>query len=217
MLRYPVLVFDWDGTLMDSTGAIVESLQNACVDIGLERPSTERSRYIIGLGLRDALHHLVPDLKEQDYGRLIERYRIHFLARDHARALFAGVPEALQALVQKGHLLAVATGKGRRGLDRELTQFGLRSYFVTSRCADEGSAKPHPGMLLAIMNELFVEPEQVLMIGDTTHDMQMALNAGVKGLAVSYGAHSADALRAVGPQACVDSLAELLAWLEING
>ena len=216
MRRYRLLVFDWDGTLIDSAAAIVESLQTACTDIGLRRPEDERARHIIGLGLKDALHYLVPELDERDYGRLVERYRVHFLARDRETMLFAGIEAGLTALRGSGHLLAIATGKSRRGLERALDQTGLRIHFTASRCADEGFSKPHPGMLQAVMEELCIGGEETLMIGDTTHDLQMAANAGVRSLAVSYGAHPRDALVAACPEACVDSVDELFRWLAAN-
>ena len=216
MPRYRLLVFDWDGTLIDSAAAIVESLQSACVDIGLERPDDERARHIIGLGLRDALQYLVPELDERDYGRLVERYRVHFLVKDPETRLFAGIEAGLTALRESGHLLAIATGKSRRGLERALDQTGLRMHFTASRCADEGYSKPHPGMLQAVMEEVCAGAEETLMIGDTTHDLQMAASAGVRSLAVSYGAHSRDALVAAGPGACVDSVDELFRWLAAN-
>lgn len=216
MRRYPLLVFDWDGTLIDSAAAIAESLQLACTDIGLNRPSDERARHIIGLGLEDALRVLVPELDRRDYGKLVERYRVHFLARDPSTAPFPGVIEGLRALRGSGHLLAIATGKSRRGLERALGQTGLRAYFAASRCADEGHCKPHPGMLHAVMDELCVAAEATLMIGDTTHDLEMAANAGVRSLAVSYGAHPRDRLAAAGAEACVHTPRELFAWLESN-
>ena len=216
MRRYPLLVFDWDGTLIDSAAAIVESLQLACVDIGLSRPTDERARHIIGLGLRDALSDLVPELDEKDYGKLVDRYRIHFLQRDPQTALFRGIEEGLAALRGNGHLLAIATGKSRRGLERALDQTGLRAHFAASRCADEGHSKPHPGMLQAVMDELCIAADATLMIGDTTHDLQMAANAGVRSVAVTYGAHPRETLQASKPEACVDTVDELFHWLAAN-
>jgi phosphoglycolate phosphatase len=214
--RFRLLVFDWDGTLLDSAAAIVDALQLACVDIGLERPSEERARHIIGLGLSDALRYLVPELAQHDYAKLVERYRVHFLARDGSTMLFPGAAASLERLEREGHLLAIATGKSRRGLERALERTGLRDRFATSRCADEGFSKPHPGMLQAVMDELLIPADSTLMIGDTTHDLLMAANAGVRSLAVSYGAHPRDALVALRPEACVDSTDELLQWLLAN-
>jgi len=214
--RYRLLVFDWDGTLLDSAAAIVDALQLACLDMGLERPSDDRARHIIGLGLNDALHYLVPELAQHDYATLVERYRVHFLARDGATTLFPGTAAGLEKLERKGHLLAIATGKSRRGLERALGRTGVRERFAASRCADEGFSKPHPGMLQAVMDELLIPADSTLMIGDTTHDLLMAANAGVRSLAVSYGAHPRDALIALRPEACVDSTEELLQWLSAN-
>jgi phosphoglycolate phosphatase len=214
--RFQLLVFDWDGTLVDSAQAIVDALQQSCVDLGLTPPSDERARHIIGLGLKDALRYAVPEAQEQDYGALVERYRIHFLARDGQTGPFAGVAEGLQALADCGHLLAIATGKSRRGLERALNQTGLRRFFVASRCADEGFSKPHPGMLQAVMAEVAMPAERSLMIGDTTHDLQMASSAGVCGVAVSYGAHPKEELLAARPEACLDSVEALFAWLRTH-
>ena len=201
---------------MDSAAAIAEALQLACTDIGLERPSDERARHIIGLGLKDALHYLVPELAQDDYGTLVERYRFHFLARDGTTTLFPGIAAGLKELESNGHLLAIATGKSRRGLERALDQTGVRDRFAASRCADEGFSKPHPGMLQALMDELSVPAEATLMIGDTTHDLQMAVSADVRSVAVSYGAHPRSALIALCPEACVGSTEDLFQWLSAN-
>ena len=214
--RFDLLVFDWDGTVVNSAGHIVASLQAACRDLGLSPPSNERARYIIGLGLADAMAYLLPDLPPADYPKLVERYRHHFVAGDQAVALFDGVREGIERLHSGGFLLAVATGKSRRGLDRALDESGLRAYFHLSRCADEGFPKPHPDMLLYLMDMLGVTPERTLMIGDTSHDLEMARGAGVAALAVSYGAHEQAHLQTYAPAACLDSVPALLAWLEAN-
>lgn len=214
--RFQLLVFDWDGTLVDSAQAIVESLQGACTDLGFAPPTEERARHIIGLGLTDALRSAIPHVPESEYRRIVERYRIHFLARDANLQLFPGVRSGLDALLSRGYLLGIATGKSRRGLERALDSLDIRNCFAVSRCADEGFSKPHPGMLEAVMSELAFTPEQTLMIGDTTHDLQMAENAGVRALAVSYGAHPKSQLVAARPHACVDSPAELFDWLACN-
>jgi len=214
--RFDLLVFDWDGTLMDSAGAIVTSIQSACRDLGLRVPDEASSRHIIGLGLRDALSRLLPELMESEHGRLVERYRHHYLGQDAAIPLFAGVREAIRDLNEAGFFLAVATGKSRLGLNRALANTGLGGFFHSSRCADEGFSKPHPGMLEQIMDELAVAPERVLMIGDTTHDLQMASNARVACLAAAYGAHPREELEALLPLAVADSFAELRGWLEVH-
>jgi len=214
--RFDLLVFDWDGTLMDSAGTIVASIQSACRDLGLRVPDEASSRHIIGLGLRDALTRLLPELVESEHGRLVERYRHHYLGQDAVIPLFEGVPEALRRLNEAGFLLAVATGKSRLGLNRALAHTGLAEYFHASRCADEGFSKPHPGMLEEIMDELAVAPDRTLMIGDTTHDLQMAENAGVACLAAAYGAHPREELEALVPLAVATSFAELRTWLEAH-
>jgi len=214
--RFELLVFDWDGTLMDSAGAIIASIQLSCSDLGLPVPERERAAHVIGLGLKDALSYAVPELPTSDYGKLAERYRHHYLARDPDIELFPGVREMLVALKEKGHLLAVATGKSRAGLERVLEATQLKQYFDSSRCADETHSKPHPAMLQELMQELLVAPEATLMIGDTGHDLQMAVSAGVAALAVSYGAHARDSLTAFNPLACIDTPQELAPWLTKN-
>lgn len=208
-----LIAFDFDGTLIDSTTAIVESIQSAAVDIGVPVPSTERASHIIGLGLLDALRHAMPDLPQERYRELGERYRHHYLARDHELRLFAGVEAMLSELAAAGYLLAVATGKTRLGLDRALGATGLGSRFQSSRCADECHSKPHPQMLQELMDEFGVSPESTLMIGDTTHDLKMARNAGVPAVAVTYGAHSRDVLETESPVYCANNVEELASWL----
>lgn len=211
--RFELLVFDWDGTLMDSAAAIVGALQSACADLGLPVPSEERARYIIGLSLNDAMKHVLPGIDPSHYPRIAERYRVHYLRRDPDTTLFPGAAELVAALNEAGFLLAIATGKGRRGLDRVLESTGLKGMFHASRCADEGHSKPDPGMLEALFSELGVSNRQALMIGDTTHDMEMACALGVARVAAAYGAHPRDALLAFEPLACVDDLSALRQWL----
>jgi phosphoglycolate phosphatase len=211
--RFELLVFDWDGTLMDSAPAIVASLREACQDLQLSVPSEEKARYIIGLGLNDAMVHILPDLDPEQYPRVAERYRQHFLQRDAGTALFPGAAETVSALHAAGFLLAVATGKSRSGLERAFAATGLKSYFHATRCADEGYTKPHPGMLQELIEELGAAHDRTLMIGDTTHDMEMAHAAGVARLAAAYGAHAKSALLGYEPVACVEDFAELRRWL----
>lgn len=208
-----LIAFDFDGTLMDSTMAIIESIQCAAVDIGVPVPSTERASHIIGLGLLDALRHAMPDLPQERYRELGERYRFHYLARDHELRLFAGVEMMLEELAAANYLLTVATGKSRLGLDRALGATGLGSRFQSSRCADECHSKPHPQMLQELMEEFGVAPEATLMIGDTTHDLLMARNAGVHAVAVTYGAHPREVLEAESPAYCANNVEELTKWL----
>lgn len=211
--QFDLLVFDWDGTLMDSAATIVDSIQAASRDIGVDEPSDEAARHIIGLGLNEAIAALFPELPQADYRRLAERYRHHFMSRDAAIPLFEGADEAIRELHEAGFLLAVATGKGRGGLDRVLEYTGLRPYFHATRCADESFSKPHPQMLLELMDILGAAPARTLMIGDTSHDLQMAANAGVSSLGAGYGAHPKDGLLEFSPVACADTFAELRIWL----
>ncbi|MEW6164351.1 MAG: HAD-IA family hydrolase [Pseudomonadota bacterium] len=217
MKRYELIVFDWDGTLMDSASMIVHCVQSAARDLGLEPPADERARHIIGLGLGDALRHALPNLPENRYEELVERYRHHYLSRDHELALFAGAGELVRRLAEDGHWLGVATGKSRRGLDRALEHSGVGEYFHATRCADECHSKPHPQMLEELMSEFAVAPDATLMIGDTTHDLLMARNAGVDAVAVSYGAHPGESLEAEGPLYCAASLDDLACWLANRG
>jgi phosphoglycolate phosphatase len=214
--QFDLLIFDWDGTLMDSAGVIVDSIQRACEDIGLPAPSERASRQIIGLGLMQALQTLLPDLPAEDYPRLVERYRHHYLGRDAQIPLFAGVTDGIRALSESGFQLAVATGKSRVGLERALEASGLGAWFVATRCADQTHSKPHPAMVLELIDELGADPVRTLVIGDTSHDLLMAANAGVASLGVTYGAHEAGDLHPHAPLALMDSFAEVHAWLAAN-
>jgi phosphoglycolate phosphatase len=198
--QFDLIVFDWDGTLMDSTAHITRSIQAACRDLGLPVPADEAASYVIGLGLREALQIAAPTLDPSEYPRLAERYRFHYLVKDQTTELFAGVREMLQELRDQGYLLAVATGKSRVGLNRALDQSRLISLFDGTRCADETFSKPHPAMLHELTRELGQDPARTVMVGDTTHDLQMAINAGVAGIAVTYGAHAAGSLSALSPK-----------------
>jgi phosphoglycolate phosphatase len=214
--RFRLLVFDWDGTLVDSTAIIAGAIQQACRDLEVPAPDDTAARFVIGLGLIDALRYVAPSLPAAEYPRLSDRYRHHYLARDPEIPLFAGAREMLAELDARGFLLAVATGKSRVGLTRALQQQGLAHCFVASRCADEGFPKPHPDMLLTLMDRCGVSPVETLMIGDTTHDLELARNAGTCALAVSYGAHTLAGLAGLSPLATVTSIAELAAWLRAN-
>ena len=211
--RFDLIVFDWDGTVMDSTAVIASSIQRACADIGVPVPSDERASHVIGLGLADALAYAVPDLPRARYPELAERYRHHYLSRDQDLDLFPHIREILVALKEAGYFVAVATGKTRVGLDRALNVSGLRPLFDATRCADECRSKPDPQMLHELGDELGVRSARMLMIGDTTHDLMMAANAGAPSLAVSYGAHTERALEGQGALAIVGSTAQLQAWL----
>ncbi len=214
---YDLVVFDWDGTLLDSTGAIVKAIQAASRDIGATPPSDEKARYVIGMGLREALQYAVPDLEEARYDDLVNAYRRHYLSGDHELTLFEGVEPLLQELQAEHRWLAVATGKSRVGLDRALGHSGLGRYFDTTRTADQTRGKPHPQMLEEIISQFGVEPERTLMIGDTTHDLQMALNAGAHGLAVTHGAHPLEALLECQPVGVAHSIPDLSVWIKKSG
>ena len=214
--QFDLLIFDWDGTLMDSAGVIVDSIQRACEDIGLAAPGNRASRQIIGLGLIQALQTLLPDLPADDYPRLVERYRHHYFGRDAQIPLFDGVAGGIGQLHASGFQLAVATGKSRSGLSRALESSGLGAWFAATRCADQTHSKPHPAMVLELIDELDADPARTLVIGDTSHDLLMASNAGVASLGVTYGAHEADDLHPHAPLALMDSFAEVHAWLNAN-
>ncbi|MFM7705583.1 MAG: HAD family hydrolase [Rubrivivax sp.] len=211
--RFDLIAFDWDGTLFDSTALIVRCIQGACRDVGTTVPDDERAAYVIGLGLRDALMHAAPDFPAERYAELAQAYRRHYFAAQHEVVLFEGTLAMLQELRGRSHLLAVATGKSRRGLDEALGTTQLHTLFDATRTADETASKPHPQMLLELMAELGVAPARTLMIGDTTHDLEMATRAGVTGLGVSYGAHAHTAFAAHAPVFVAHTTAELHAWL----
>lgn len=214
--RFDLIAFDWDGTLFDSTALITRSIQAACADLGLAVPCDQDASYVIGLGLIDALQIAAPALAPERYPELGQRYRHHYFARQHELALFAGSLEMLQSLRERNHWLAVATGKSRRGLDEALGQVAMKGLFDGTRTADETASKPDPRMLLELMREFGVEPERTLMIGDTTHDLQLAANAGTHSIAVSYGAHQSEAFGEFEPCFVAGSVTELRQWLEAN-
>jgi phosphoglycolate phosphatase len=211
--RFDLIVFDWDGTLYDSTATITHAIQAAAVDVGCAMPSKEQASYVIGMSLRGALQHAVPDLPESRYGELADRYRHHYLAKEGELNFFDGIHELLSGLRKRGFRLAIATGKSRVGLDRALAQTDARKHFELSRTADETRSKPHPQMLLEIFEASAVSAARSLMIGDTTHDLQLASNAGCASLAVSYGAHDPQSLQNQGALACLPSVAEMQDWL----
>jgi phosphoglycolate phosphatase len=214
--RYDLVVWDWDGTIMDSTPTIVHCIQQACRDLDFPVPDDSIASYVIGLGVQDSLRRVVPTVHPARFPELVERFRYHYLAKDHELHLFVGIRELLEDLKNKGFMLGVATGKPRRGLDRSLNFHELKHLFHDTRTADESFSKPHPGMLLDLSDSLQVPVRKMLMIGDTTHDLEMAQSAGVDGVAVSYGAHPADALKAAKCLACLDNVEQLVAWLQNN-
>ncbi|MFN4004666.1 MAG: HAD family hydrolase [Hylemonella sp.] len=211
--QYDLIAFDWDGTLFDSTAIIVRSIQAAVRDVGGTVPSERQAAYVIGMALMPALAHAAPDVPPDKYPLLGERYRHHYLAHQNDLSLFDGVLPMLADLKARHHWLAVATGKSRRGLDEALRSVQLHGVFDGSRTADETAGKPHPRMLQELMREFGVEPERTLMVGDTTHDLQMARNAGCASVGVSYGAHEPEAFAALQPRYVAHSVQELHRWL----
>ncbi len=214
--HFDLVVFDWDGTLFDSTALIVKAIQSAAADVGTEVPTDEQAAYVIGMGLQEALQHAVPTFPRERYAELASRYRHHYFARQHELSLFDGTLDMLHALKTRHHWLGVATGKSRRGLDEALHTVQLKGLFDATRTADETASKPHPRMLLELMAEFGVAPERTLMVGDTTHDLQLAANAGAHSVAVSFGAHEPEAFERFDPRAVVHSTAELDAWLRTH-
>ena len=211
--RFDLIAFDWDGTLFDSTRLIARCIQAACADVGTTVPSDRDASYVIGLGLADALRHAAPDLAQERYGDLAQRYRHHYLASLDDIVLFEGTLEMLETLKARNHSLAVATGKNRRGLDDALRRSSLGAYFAATRTADETASKPDPLRLHELMRELGCSPERTLMVGDTTHDLQLAANAGCASVAVSFGAHGHEEFARFEPLHVAHSTADLAAWL----
>jgi phosphoglycolate phosphatase len=211
--QFDLIVFDWDGTLFDSTALIARCIQAACADLGVRVPSDEQARYVIGMGLSEALQHASPDLPPERYRELGDRYRHHYVARQHEIVFFEGTLAMLQDLKARGHWLGVATGKTRRGLDDVLGSSALRGLFDATRTADETASKPDPRMLNELVAHFQVEPARTLMIGDTTHDLQLAANAGTASVGVSFGAHDALSFGRFQPRHVAHSTTDLHAWL----
>ena len=214
--RFDLIAFDWDGTLFDSTALITRCIQEAVRDVGGAVPSDRDASYVIGMGLMQALAHAAPDVPVERYPELGARYRHHYIAHKHDISLFEGILEMLTELKTRQHWLAVATGKTRQGLDDALHSSQLKGMFDGSRTVDETAGKPHPRMLLELMSEFGVDPGRTLMIGDTTHDLQMAANAGCPSVAVSYGAHEPEAFHALKPLFVAHSVRQLHDWLLVN-
>jgi len=215
--QFDLIAFDWDGTLFDSTAIITRCIQLAVRDVGGTVPSDEQASYVIGMALMQALAHAAPDVPADKYPELGARYRHHYMAHQNDISLFGGVLTMLEDLKARHHWLAVATGKSRRGLDEVLQTVELKGMFNGSRTADETAGKPHPRMLQELMREFGVEPARTLMIGDTTHDLQMALNAGCASVGVSYGAHEPEAFQVLQPRHVAHSVRDLHDWLLQNG
>ncbi|MCR4345907.1 MAG: HAD-IIIA family hydrolase [Sulfuricaulis sp.] len=213
--RYELIIFDWDGTLMDSVAKIVRCFTAAVDDVGAPHPGQDATRHVIGLGLAEAVATLLPQVDADTRTQVVERYRQYFLHLDQTdMPLFPGVREGLESLVAQGCMLAIATGKARRGLDRVLHDTGMAHLFCATRCADEAFSKPHPRMLEDILEQTGFSVEQALMVGDTTYDMQMARHAGMDSLAVTYGVHGRELLVEHAPLVCLDSFSEVYAWLQ---
>jgi len=215
---YSLIIFDWDGTLMDSEGHIVESMQSAMLEQGLPVLTAAAVRDIIGLGLPEAVKTLYPREPEGRRAGLCEAYSRHFVAGNTASLeLFPDAEAVLRDLKAAGYNLAVATGKTRKGLDRLLAYNEWHSYFQGTRCADETQSKPHPQMLDELLEEFNCPVEQALMVGDTEFDLQMASNAGIDSVGVSYGVHEVSRLVVHHPRLIIDQLMELRDWLVVDG
>ena len=215
--KYRLLVFDWDGTLIDSIDGIVSSLQIASKSVCNDDVSEQRARSVIGLGLREAIETLHPELESVYIDRIAEAYRQHYLYQNPIKSkLFAGVREMLEQLRDAGYLLAIATGKSRIGLDHVLAEHDMVNYFNATRCAGECRSKPHPDMLFEILDQLGVQAQQSLMIGDSGHDLLMASNAGVDAVAVTHGVNTAAELNQFNPVRCLDDITDLTAVLSHN-
>ncbi len=213
-MNYDLIVFDWDGTLMNSEARIVDCLQNAARDVGLPVPSVAASRDIIGLGLDDAMTRLFPDVSSPAQAALVEAYRVHWMDNKVTSAtMFSGATSLVASLHQSGFLLAVATGKSRRGLDRALDESGLTELFHVTRCADEAHSKPHPQMLLEILTDLDTAPDRAVVVGDTEYDMQMAGSAKVDAVGIEHGVHTRERLMAAGAMTCVADLFAFSDWI----
>jgi phosphoglycolate phosphatase len=215
-LKYRLIVFDWDGTIIDSPAAIAECIRASCGELGLEVPDRERASHVIGMGMQQLMRAVAPALPAERYPEFIAAYRRHFLRCEASLQVFSGMRELLAEL-SAASSLGIATAKSRRGLERALDATGLRPHFRASRCADETHPKPHPAMLLELLQETGTDAQSALMIGDTTHDLEMARAAGVDALAVAYGAHPEAGLRACGPLGCFSSVHQLQEWLRTNG
>ncbi|MEY2803160.1 MAG: hypothetical protein RL657_496 [Pseudomonadota bacterium] len=217
MRRFDLIAFDWDGTLFDSTAIIVRCIQEAVRDVGGTVPNASDAAYVIGMALMPALAHAAPDVPPEKYPLLNERYRHHYFRHQDDLSLFDGVLELLHDLRERQHLLTVATGKSRAGLNQALDSVELHHLFDGSRTADETAGKPNPMMLQELMAEFSVAPERTLMIGDTTHDLEMACHAGCASVGVSYGAHEPNAFERWNPLFVAHSVSELRQWLLSHG
>lgn len=214
MQHYKLVIFDWDGTLMDSVDRIVSSMQSAAKTVGLVIPSNDEVKQIIGLSLTIALKELFTAITDEQIDSMLVQYKYQYIEGDNTPTpLFENAANLLAQLRQSNKLLAIATGKGRDGLNRVLQVSETVGFFHTTRCAGEMPSKPDPQMLLSILAELDIAPHEAIMIGDTSHDLKMAQNAGVDSIGVTFGVHDKQVLQQFGPKAIIDSLAELEALL----
>ena len=215
MNKYSLLVFDWDGTLMDSQAQIVNCMQSAISELGLDSRTNEQITNIIGLGLEEAIIKLYPEIDTKLVTVIAQTYREYYLYKDNTPSpLFEGVRDVLDTLKMAGYDLAIATGKSRRGLNKGLSDTELHDYFHITRCADETRSKPHPQMLEEILTDHNASPAHALMIGDSIYDLQLANNTKVDGLAVSYGVHGLMLLLEQDPVGFIDDITQLPDWLE---
>jgi phosphoglycolate phosphatase len=206
-----LFIFDWDGTLSDSTTKITRAVQAAMDDLGHSPLPDDRVKSIIGLGLPEAIRTLIPDIDEQGVADMRGRYVYHFEEVDPTPPpLYPTALDTLETLLNQGHQIAIATGKSRRGLDKVLADLKMRDLFHASRCADETASKPHPKMLYELLQELKSQPEQAVMIGDTAFDLEMANRADIRSVAVDYGAHPIHKLTPYKPVLCISQMRELL-------
>jgi len=211
--QFDLIVWDWDGTLADSTAMITVALLKAAEQVGLPALSRKQASSIIGLGLRESIEALYGQIPKEQAQALAAQYTANYYAGESEIPLFEGATDTIKALSKRGFKLAVATGKGRRGLNLALEHCGLAQYFLATRTVDECLSKPHPQMLDELMDHFVVMPERTLMIGDTSYDLQMAQNAGVKSIGLTYGAQSADQWQHLNPIAQFDEFSSLSAWL----
>lgn len=214
--QFDLIVFDWDGTLMDSTAAIVKSIQAAADALKLPVPDSQTASHVIGLGLIEAMQAVMPGVDPAIYPQMAEHYRRLYLQFSQEITLFEGVIDMLEDLTSRHYQLGVATGKSRRGLDRVLNETNTGRFFQATRTADQTHSKPHPAMLQEITEELGEDMARTVMIGDTTHDLLMAANAGAAGIGVQYGAHPADELKRLNPLYTAPSVISLHDWLKKN-
>ena len=209
-----LIVFDWDGTLMDSAAHIVACLQAAITELELPTKTNDELKNIIGLGLREALLALYPQASDEELTALVTRYREHFFdQKADPCELFRGARELIEELNNENYYLAVATGKGRNGLDKVLNETGMGEFFPVTRCADESHSKPHPQMLLELINWYGVDANETIMVGDSEYDLLMANNAAAHSVAVSYGVHEKQRLLDCNPLTCLDNIKDLHQWL----